>query len=84
MMTKDEISARIIDLVERHNPKGLTILLETDLTEELEIDSVAAMDLVMEIEEEFDLNIPVNEVADLRTVGDLVELVARELRGREP
>ncbi len=84
MMTKDEISARIIELVERHNPKGLSICLETDLTEELEIDSVAAMDLVMEVEEAFDLNIPVNEVADLRTVGDLVELVVRELQGREP
>ena len=41
----------------------------------LNIDSVAAMDLIMEIEDHFEIDIPMNQVSELQTVGDLVGLV---------
>jgi acyl carrier protein len=40
------------------------------------------MDLVMEIEDRYGIDVPVNEIADLVTLGDLVDLVARLLEAR--
>ncbi len=78
MLEREAVLQRIVEFLARFNEKGVVIGPETDLAADLEIDSVAAMDLVMEIEDAFDLDIPINEFADLRTVGDLVELVLRQ------
>jgi acyl carrier protein len=38
---------------------------------------VAAMDVVMEIEDRYGFDVPVNQIAELKTAGDLVALVRR-------
>jgi acyl carrier protein len=43
----------------------------------LKLDSLAVMDLMMELEEKFDVTIPLNLVAEIRTVGDLAEAIRR-------
>jgi len=72
----------MIPLLQRHNPAGKPIEPSTDLAADLNIDSVAAMDLIMELEERFDVDIPINLVADLATVADLAALVERQLQAR--
>jgi len=42
------------------------------LSGELGLDSLAMIDLVMQLEEEFDLEIPADEVEHLQTLGDLL------------
>ena len=69
-------------LLQRQNPAGKPIEPGTDLTADLNIDSVAAMDLVMEVEERFGVDIPINLLPDLVTVGDLEDLVRRQIAGR--
>ena len=56
-------------------PNGVEISLETDFSSELSIDSVAAMNLVMEIEDKFELDIPINQLPDMNTPKDLVDIV---------
>jgi acyl carrier protein len=36
----------------------------------------------MEIEQEFDIDVPINMLSDVDTIGDLVELVGSRVRGR--
>lgn len=82
-MTRDDaLFDEVSELLARYNTKGIPLTRETDLGADLAIDSVTAMDLVMEIEDRFDLDIPINLVAELRTVGDLVELVRQQLAHR--
>jgi len=51
------------------------ITLETSLLDDLEADSLDAVEIIMAIEDEFGLEIP-DEVAEtLRTVGEIVEYV---------
>ena len=76
-------TAWMVPLLQRHNQTGKPILPTTDLASELNIDSVAAMDLIMELEERFDIDIPINLVSDLATVADLAGLVERQLKARE-
>jgi acyl carrier protein len=64
------------DLVRRFAPAGAELRPETELTSDLNIDSVAAMDLVMEIEDKYGVDIAINQIAELRTLGDLVRLVS--------
>ncbi|RLB70329.1 MAG: acyl carrier protein [Deltaproteobacteria bacterium] len=43
---------------------------DTDLLEDLGLDSLAVMRLVEAVEDEFDLAIPLNVLADVRTIKD--------------
>ena len=55
----------------------------TDLAADLNVDSVAAMDLIMEIEDRFEIDIPINLVSDMTTVADLAALVERQIKSRK-
>ncbi len=82
MTTGDHVFEQVCRLLDKYNPERRPLRAETDLGADLNIDSVAAMDLIMEIEDHFDVDVPINLVADLRTVGDLVELVRHQLEDR--
>mgnify|MGYP001419361154 CR=1 FL=1 len=49
------------------------ITSETSFIDDLGADSLDLVDLVMALEEEFDMEIPEEEVEEIRTVGDAVE-----------
>ena len=53
---------------------------EASFIEDLGADSLDIVELVMEFEKEFDIDIPDEEAEKLRTVGDAIELSAREDR----
>ncbi len=78
----DPVSEGVRLLLQRHNPAGKPIEPGTDLAVDLNIDSVAAMDLIMELEERFGVDIPINLLPDLVTIGDLEDLVRRQIAGR--
>lgn len=48
---------------------------EANLSDDLGVDSLDAAELVMSLEEEFDIEIDSVQAESLRTVGDLVNLV---------
>jgi len=76
----DDVFREICALLEPHNPNRIEISEETDLSADLNIDSVAAMDLLMNIEDKFDIDIPLNLVGELRSVRDLAEVVRAQLK----
>ncbi len=79
----DRILAGVTAVLERYNTAKHKIGPSTDLAADLNVDSVAAMDLIMEIEDRFEIDIPINLVSDMSTVADLVALVDRQLQARE-
>ncbi len=79
----DRILAGVVTVLERYNTARHAIAPTTDLAADLNVDSVAAMDLIMEIEDRFEIDIPINLVSDMTTVADLVALVDRQLKTRE-
>lgn len=48
----------------------------TDIARDLAVDSLALMNIVMELEDAFDVSIPLDRLALVQTVGDLSALVA--------
>ncbi len=51
------------------------IKLESDLKEDLQADSLDFVELVMELEEEFDFEADEDKLAALKTVGDVVKFI---------
>jgi len=76
----DEVFREIRALLEAHNANRIEIGEDTDLSADLNIDSVAAMDLLMNIEGRFEIDIPLNLVGELRSVRDLAEVVRAQLK----
>ena len=76
----DEVLWEICRLLEAHNPNKIEITEETDLSADLNIDSVAAMDVIMNIEDRFEIDIPLNQVGELRNVRDLAEVVRAQIK----
>lgn len=52
-----------------------SITLETTLADDLGADSLDVVDLLMSIEDEFEVEIPDEEVENIKTVGALVEYI---------
>ena len=51
------------------------VTMEAKLEEELEIDSLGIVEVVMAFEDEFDIEIDDEELADVSTVGEAVKLL---------
>ncbi len=62
-------------LSEQFDVEEDTITADTDLQEDLGADSLDVVDLVMSIEDEFGVEIPDEEVENIKTVGALVSYI---------
>lgn len=52
-----------------------SIQIETDILEDLGADSLDVVELILALEEEFDISIPEEEVENIKTVGDVVSSI---------
>ncbi|MBQ8202788.1 MAG: acyl carrier protein [Clostridia bacterium] len=52
-----------------------SITLETKIAEDLGADSLDVVELLMSIEDEFDVEVPDEEIENVKTVGDVVEYI---------
>jgi acyl carrier protein len=72
--------AQISKLLEPFNSTGTKLSTETDISTDLNIDSVTVMDFVMEVEDHFDIEIPLNVLSETRTIGDLAKVVEARVK----
>ena len=70
--TNSEIYDKICELLKPYNPKKHPIEHSSGIMSDLEVDSVAVFDLIMELEDHYDISIPMEMVTDIKTVGELV------------
>jgi acyl carrier protein len=75
-----DIIAVICKLLGPYNPEQKILAAETDIPADLNIDSVGVLDFIMEVEDHFDIEIPMNVVSDTRTIGDLATYVQSQLQ----
>jgi acyl carrier protein len=73
----DEILQRLCYHLKKFCAPDAQITPETDLINELAIDSVKLLNLIMEVEDEFDISVPLNALTDVQTVHELATLIHR-------
>ena len=71
----DEIMQLLCDRLASVTNSDTQITPETNLISQLSIDSIKLLNLIMEIEDTFDVSIPINALTDIHTVRELVDLV---------
>lgn len=60
-------------LAEQLNYEASTITPETSFKDDLGADSLDLFELVMALEDEYNVEIPAEELTDLNTVGDVID-----------
>ena len=68
-------------LAEQLDAEAGEITEETDIIDDLGADSLDVVDLVMSLEDEFDLEIPDEDIENIRTVGELVKYLEGRVEG---
>ena len=77
MTDRSAIFDSVAAQVEPFNKKGIDLTESTSFAGDLEWDSLTVMDFVAAIEDEFDIIITMNMQAEIETVGQLVDAVAK-------
>ena len=75
-MNPDAIFEKVKEvIIEQLAVEDEAIKLETSFIDDLGADSLDIVELIMALEEEFDLQIPDSEAEKITTVGDVVEYI---------
>lgn len=79
MPSKNEIEARVKSIiVDQLNVAEEDVKAEASLLEDLGADSLDIVELIMALEEEYNLEIPDEDVEKIQTVGDVTNYVAQK------
>lgn len=73
----------VFDILRNHFAQD-DLVLETKLVDDLAADSLDYLELVMDIEDDFEINITDKQLADFKTVGDIVTHVNRARPDDDP
>ena len=77
MTDRAQVFDTVTGLIEPFNKKGVALSDATTFQGDLEWDSLTVMDFVAAVEDEFDIIITMNMQAEIETVGQLVDAVAK-------
>lgn len=71
-MIFEKVKEILVDQLDAEEEK---VTLEASIVDDLGADSLDLVDLVMSLEEEFDVEIPDEQVENIKTVGDIVKYI---------
>ena len=81
MMSNSDTLTKLLEILRPYTKEGQTVGEETEIVAELGLDSMQVMQLLLKIEDEFDISIPLNNVPHIQTVKELTLEVERLLQG---
>jgi len=79
MPDKQDLLADVIKFIKPLVAEGQHLTADTDLVADLGFDSLKVMKLLEEVEDSYDISIPLNILPDIRTVGDFSQQLQRIL-----
>jgi acyl carrier protein len=77
----DDILVELCDILRPYAENHLKLEEGTDLVVDIGLDSMHVMNLLLEVEDRFDVSVPLNTIADVRTIGDFalqLEILTRD------
>lgn len=78
---KDTILSRVqVLLSQRHNIDPKQIIYDTPITHELGLYSLDLIELMMDLEKEYNIKIPDVPQEPIQTVGNFIELIAKHMQ----
>lgn len=78
--THDKVVAEVSSVIREHTDTATDLTEQTELVADLGIDSLGVMEVVADIEDNFDMTIGDSELRDVATLGDVVRAIEGRLR----
>ena len=81
-MTSEEIYDKLQPIIATYLPEDVSaenINKDADLTQELNINSAHLVDVVLDVEDVFDIELSNNDLESLRTVNDAIAIISDKL-----
>jgi acyl carrier protein len=81
-VTQEETFKKVIEIIKPYvkNPSALaTVSLDTNILEDLKVNSARLVDIVLAFEDEFKIEIADEDADEVDTVGDAVKLIMAKL-----
>ena len=76
----EDIERDTVMILKRVGRPGIEPKLSSEFVADLEFDSIQVIELVAELEDHFNVSIPLNELPSIKTVGDMTDALARLLQ----
>lgn len=81
-MNKEEVYNKLKDIIKIYLPDGVTlddVTLQSHLTQELNINSANLVDVVLDIEDHFDITIEDDEIEKMDTVSNSLDIILNKI-----
>lgn len=81
-MTSEDIFPKLVSIIALYLPEDVSaeaIKQESDLTAELNINSAHLVDVVLDVEDTFDVVFANEDMEKLRTVNDAIEIIQKKI-----
>ena len=83
-MSDDQIRTKVIEIVCEHLAvEKAKVEDKTSFIEDIGADSLDIVELVMELEEEFDIQIPDDQAEKIKTVGEAVDYIDNAIKNKQ-
>lgn len=79
-----DILKQVVELIRPLAPPERPVEADTDLVADLEFDSLKVMRLIEQVEDRFDISVPLNILPEIRTVKDFTVQLQRLIEGSSP
>ncbi|MCA9732312.1 MAG: acyl carrier protein [Deferribacteres bacterium] len=81
-MTQEEVFGKVKEILQKYSKAGLAdadIKMETSILDDLKVNSARLVDIVLDFEDAFDIEVEDDDADKVRTVGDGVNLILAKL-----
>ncbi len=76
MSTTDKVEEKVIEIISNNQGKKVEeISMESRFAEDLGVDSLSTVEIMMEIEKEFGIDVPDEEATKIKKVSDVVNYI---------
>ena len=73
MQSKEEILDQLFELIRPYSEQPIVLSEQTRLIGDVGLNSMKVMELVMQVEDHFDISVPLNILPDVHTIGEFAE-----------
>ncbi len=73
MQSKEEILDQLYELIRPHSEQPIVLSEQTRIMDDVGLDSMKVMELVMQIEDHFDVSVPLNILPDVTNIGEFAK-----------
>jgi acyl carrier protein len=80
MQNYQTLLLKLYDILRPFNTEGLELNEDTALVADLGLDSMKVMNLLVKVEDTFDISIPLNILPEVRTINDFVDQLLQLLQ----